>query len=161
MRHSIATIFILSLVLISGCSYQHKSITVDEKPNIIWMVTEDISPALGCYGDDYAITPALDKFAEKAIRFEHAYATAPICAPSRSCLITGIYATSMGTQHLRTQVAKPTFIKTFPEYLKEAGYFVTNIGMVKTVILTGHEIIIKPLIGSFPYHGLHIYAATG
>ena len=128
MRHTIATIFILSLVLISGCSYQHKSITVDEKPNIIWMVTEDISPALGCYGDDYAITPALDKFAEKAIRFEHAYATAPICAPSRSCLITGIYATSMGTQHLRTQVAKPTFIKTFPEYLKEAGYFVTNIG---------------------------------
>jgi N-sulfoglucosamine sulfohydrolase len=128
MRHTVAAIFILSLVLISGCSDQRKSIAAGEKPNIIWMVTEDISPALGCYGDDYAITPALDKFAEKAIRFEHAYATAPICAPSRSCLITGIYATSMGTQHLRTQVAKPTFIRTFPEYLKEAGYFVTNIG---------------------------------
>jgi len=97
-------------------------------PNILWIVTEDISPALGCYNDDYAITPNLDQLASRGIRFENAYATAPICAPSRSCLITGLYATSLGTQHLRTDVKKPDTVKTFPVHLKEAGYFVTNYG---------------------------------
>ena len=112
----------------TGCSDQQKPLSTAVKPNIIWIVTEDISPALGCYGDDYAKTPTLDKFAKKGIRFEHTYATAPICAPSRSCLITGIYTTSLGTQHLRTEVAKPEFIRAFPEYLKDAGYFTTNYG---------------------------------
>jgi arylsulfatase A-like enzyme len=97
-------------------------------PNILWIVTEDISPALGCYGDEYAKTPNLDGLAAQGIRFDYAYATAPICAPSRSCLITGLYATSLGTQHLRTEVKKPDFIKTFPVHLREAGYFVTNYG---------------------------------
>ena len=81
MQLTKVTIFILSIFMISGCSGPEKLAVTNEKPNIIWMVTEDISPALGCYGDEYAITPALDKFAEKSIRFEQAYSTAPICAP--------------------------------------------------------------------------------
>lgn len=95
-------------------------------PNVVWINVEDISPWLGCYGDEYAITPNLDAFAKESILFENAFATAPICAPSRSCLITGLYATSMGSQHLRCEVTLPDSIKPFPKYLREAGYFCTN-----------------------------------
>ncbi len=99
----------------------------DAPPNIIWLVAEDISPALGCYGDPLAITPNIDALAETGIRYEKAYATAPICAPSRSCLVTGLYATSLGTQHLRCEIPFPEeVLKTLPEYLQQAGYFTSN-----------------------------------
>lgn len=121
-------LFIFSLpVIFSHCSIISSGES-EKKPNILWIVTEDISPALGCYSDEYAKTPNLDHFASGGILYENAFATAPICAPSRSCLITGLYATSLGTQHLRTEVVKPDTIKTFPVYLKKAGYFVTNYG---------------------------------
>ncbi|MBS0000094.1 MAG: sulfatase-like hydrolase/transferase [Cyclobacteriaceae bacterium] len=127
-KYLLFSFFIISVaVSMSRCSWESET-SEKPPPNILWIVTEDISPALGCYGDDYAKTPNLDSFAARAIRYDYAYATAPICAPSRSCLITGLYATSLGTQHLRTEVKKPDFIKTFPVYLKESGYFVTNYG---------------------------------
>lgn len=99
----------------------------DQKPpNILWINAEDMSPALGCYGDKNAITPNIDQLATESIQYNNAFSTAPICAPSRSCLITGLYATALGTQHLRCEVTKPDFIKTFPEYLKESqNYFCT------------------------------------
>jgi arylsulfatase A-like enzyme len=96
------------------------------KPNIVWLVAEDISPVLGCYGDPLAKTPNIDRIAGLGIRFEKAFATAPICAPSRSCLMTGLYATSLGTQHLRCEIPFPDQLKTLPEYLSEAGYFTSN-----------------------------------
>jgi arylsulfatase A-like enzyme len=98
-------------------------------PNIIWINAEDIGPAFGCYGDAYATTPNIDRLAEGSLVYRNAYATAPICAPARSCLITGVYATTLGTEHLRMEVDKPDFIETVPEYLREgAGYFTTNYG---------------------------------
>jgi len=100
--------------------------TTPLKPNIIWLVAEDISPALGCYGDPLATTPNLNRLASKGVAFSNAWSTAPICAPSRSCLISGLYATSLGTQHLRSEVNFPTQLKRLPELLKEAGYFTTN-----------------------------------
>jgi N-sulfoglucosamine sulfohydrolase len=98
------------------------------QPNIVWINVEDINPALGCYGDPNAFTPNLDRLASEGILYENAYSTAPICAPSRSSFVTGVYSTSMGTQHLRSVVERPEFIKTLPEILKDAGYFVTNYG---------------------------------
>ncbi|MGK7397779.1 MAG: sulfatase-like hydrolase/transferase [Candidatus Cyclobacteriaceae bacterium M3_2C_046] len=95
-------------------------------PNIVWITTEDISPALGAYGDDYAYTPTLDQLAEEGVLYEKAYATAPICAPARSCLITGMYATSLGTQHLRSEIPIPDSLLILPQYLKQAGYYTTN-----------------------------------
>jgi N-sulfoglucosamine sulfohydrolase len=97
-----------------------------EKPNILWITCEDTSPLLGCYGDKLAITPNLDKLAGAGIRYTKAFSTAPVCAPSRSCLITGVYATSLGTQHLRSLVKLPEKIKCFPEYLRAAGYYCSN-----------------------------------
>lgn len=97
-----------------------------ERPNIVWIVCEDLSPILGCYGDKLAKTPNIDKLAETGIVFRHAYASAPICAPARSCLITGLYPTSLGTPHLRQEQTIPAWMKTFPQYLSGNGYFTTN-----------------------------------
>ncbi len=97
-----------------------------EQPNILWISTEDITTMLGCYNDPNAFTPNLDAFAEKSVKFTEAFATAPVCSPSRSCIITGEYATSLGTQHLRSEVTIPERIVPFPKYLRKAGYYVTN-----------------------------------
>lgn len=112
-------------LLPTGCSTPDEKKT-DSKPNIIWLVAEDTSPALGCYGDSLATTPNLDKFASSGVVFTNAWTTAPISAPSRSCLISGIYATSLGTQHLRCEVNFPSQLKRLPELLSEQGYFTTN-----------------------------------
>ena len=60
-----------------------------ERPNVLWITAEDMSPTLGCYGDKDAITPHLDAFAKQSVRYTKAFASAPVCSPSRSCLITG------------------------------------------------------------------------
>jgi len=99
---------------------------VPQKPNILWITCEDISPYLGCYGDPYAITPNLDRLAGQGILYTNAYATAPVCAPGRSCLITGLYATSTGTQHLRSEVPLPARVEPFPKLLRTAGYYCSN-----------------------------------
>ena len=85
------------------------------RPNILWVTCEDISPLLGCYGDPFAITPHLNRFAGDAVLYTNAYATAPVCSPVRSCLVTGVYATSLGTQHLRSEVPPPKEILPFPK----------------------------------------------
>ena len=63
-----------------------------ELPNILWLVSEDNSPLLGCYGDDFATTPNLDKLASEGFLYTHAYANAPVCAPARNTIVTGVYA---------------------------------------------------------------------
>ncbi len=93
------------------------------RPNILWLVAEDISPFFGCYGDPDASTPHLDEFARRSHLFLRAYATAPICAPSRSALGMGLYATSVGTQHLRSEVLVPATIRPLARVLREHGYW--------------------------------------
>lgn len=123
MLYALAILSCQSLLI--GCSLPvEKKVTL--KPNIIWLIAEDISPALGCYGDSLATTPNLDRLASNGMIFTNAWSTAPICAPSRSSLITGMYATSLGTQHLRSEVNFPPHLKRLPELIKEAGYFTTN-----------------------------------
>ena len=97
-----------------------------DKPNILWITSEDMSPTLGSYGDDYATTPNLDAFAKEAVRYTRAFAAAPVCSPSRSTLITGIWAPSLGTSQMRSTFPLPPDVKGFPTYLREAGYFTTN-----------------------------------
>ncbi|MFT5469061.1 MAG: arylsulfatase A-like enzyme [Verrucomicrobiales bacterium] len=97
-----------------------------DKPNILWLSAEDISAHLGCYGDPHAITPNLDKLASEGRRFTHAFTAAGVCAPCRSTIITGMYQPSIGTHHMRCKATLPDFVKPFPLYLREAGYFCTN-----------------------------------
>ena len=108
-----------------------------DRPNILWLTAEDMSPTLGCFGDRNADTPHLDAFAKQSVIYTNAFATAPVCSPSRSCLITGIYATSMGTQRLRSEFPVPKSIRGFPALLRQAGYFTSN--NVKTDYNTSSE----------------------
>lgn len=108
------------------------------RPNILWISTEDMSPRLGAYGDRIARTPTLDRLAAESLRFTRAFTTAPVCAPSRAAIITGMYQTSIGAQHMRTTedrvpelpgpylAVPPFYVKAFPEYLRAAGYFTSN-----------------------------------
>ncbi len=96
------------------------------RPHILWINCEDLDPALGCYGDPIAKTPHLDRLAAEGILYRQAFANAPICAPARSCLITGMYPTSLGSQHLRCEITLPEAIEPFPTTLKRAGYWVSN-----------------------------------
>ena len=124
MRHAIIKYLVLAfLVVYIGCSQEKNQ---RDMPNILWVSCEDITTMLGCYGDKNARTPHLDAFAKRGIIYSNAYATAPVCSPARSCIITGNYATTLGTQHLRSQTQIPDFIIPFPRLLREAGYFVTN-----------------------------------
>jgi N-sulfoglucosamine sulfohydrolase len=102
------------------------SATSVDRPNIVWINCEDLDETLGCYGDDYAITPHLDALAKESILYRNAFANAPICAPARNCLITGMYPTSLGGQHLRCEIDLPPGVEPFPNHLRRAGYFVTN-----------------------------------
>lgn len=112
-----------------------------KKPSVVWIVCEDISPFLKSYGDSIAKTPNLDSLARDAVLFTKAYTTAGVCAPSRSSIITGMHAISIGTQHMRTlsssaffmpqglpsySAVLPEYVKAFPEYLRAKGYYTTN-----------------------------------
>jgi N-sulfoglucosamine sulfohydrolase len=96
------------------------------RPNILWISTEDISPDLGCYGDQYAVTPNLDRLAAQGVRYRWVFSHAGVCAPTRSGIITGAYPTTIGTHHMRCQGVPPHEVKCFPEYLRAAGYYCTN-----------------------------------
>ncbi len=95
-------------------------------PNILWISVEDISPDLGCYGDKNAHTPVLDKLADTGVRYTNAIANAPVCAPARSVIITGMYQTSIGSHHMRCKGKMPEGFKYYPQILKEKGYYCTN-----------------------------------
>lgn len=95
-------------------------------PNILWITSEDNSPFLGCYGDSFATTPNLDKLASEGFLYNRAYANAPVCAPSRNTIITGIYACSGGNEYMRSQYAKSDDIQFYPQFLHQKGYYCTN-----------------------------------
>jgi len=115
-------------VLLGSCTPHGSSDrgSAQDKPNILWISCEDLSCWIGCYGDEQADTPNIDTLAAQGLRYEHAYASSPVCAPARSCLITGLYATSLGTQHLRSSIRLPDTVRCFTEYLRAAGYYCSN-----------------------------------
>jgi uncharacterized sulfatase len=97
-----------------------------DRPNILWVTSEDNGPALGCYGDAFADTPNIDSIAARGMIYERAWSAAPVCAPARTTIISGVYPPSMGAEHMRSQVNMPAFMKMYPQFLREAGYYCTN-----------------------------------
>lgn len=114
---------ILLVAALCGCGETPENLP---QPNILWITSEDNSPFLGAYGDEYADTPNIDRLADWGTVYENAYATTPVCAPSRFTLITGTYANRMGTENMRSTYPIPEEIRFFPKYLQEAGYHTTN-----------------------------------
>jgi uncharacterized sulfatase len=95
-------------------------------PNILWLSSEDHGPHMGCYGDKYATTPNIDRLAAKGMIYLHCWSCAPVCAPARTTIISGIYPPCTGAEHMRSLVAYPQGKKMFPQLLREAGYYCTN-----------------------------------
>ncbi|MDW8290939.1 MAG: sulfatase-like hydrolase/transferase [Armatimonadota bacterium] len=95
-------------------------------PNILWLTWEDATVTLRCFGDPYAYTPNIDRVAQEGVRFVNVFTHSPVCAPSRSGIITGMYPTSIGSHHMRCAAVPPPFVRTLPELLRERGYYCTN-----------------------------------
>lgn len=95
-------------------------------PNILWLTSEDNGPHLGCYGDQYATTPNLDALAARGMIYTRAISNAPVCAPARTTIISGMYPPSTGSEHMRSMTSLPAHFKMYPAYLRELGYYCTN-----------------------------------
>lgn len=112
-----AAVFVFALIAVGG---------EPERPNLLWITSEDNGPQLGCYGDDYAVTPHLDALAERGMIYLHAWSTAPVCAPARTAIISGLYPSSLGAEHMRSEIPLPAGLRLYPELLREAGYYCSN-----------------------------------
>jgi uncharacterized sulfatase len=96
------------------------------RPNILWITCEDMSPNLGCFGDKYAVSPNLDRFSERALRYRNCWSNAPVCAPARTAIISGMYPPSTGSEHMRSMTRLAPGQLMFPQILRNAGYHTTN-----------------------------------
>lgn len=115
---------VLTLLVTLAVSNQYT--LAAERPNILWVTSEDNGPHLGCYGDSYADTPNIDRLASKGTIYKHAWSNAPVCAPARTTIVSGVYPPSTGGQHMRSITRLPKFMKMYPQYLREQGYYCTN-----------------------------------
>ena len=102
------------------------SLTAADRPNILWITSEDNGPHLGCYGDEFSVSPNLDALAARGMRYTRASSNAPVCAPARTTVISGIYPPATGAEHMRSEMVLPETMKMFPVYLRELGYYCTN-----------------------------------
>ncbi|MFO0869753.1 MAG: serine hydrolase [Pirellulales bacterium] len=101
------------------------------RPNILWIVVEDMSAHYGCYGERTIATPEVDRLAREGVRFERAFVTGPICSISRSAMITGCYQTTLGAHHHRSgrgtvKIHLPEGIEPLPVLMQRAGYYTCN-----------------------------------
>jgi arylsulfatase A-like enzyme len=109
------------------CFFSILACNAQDKPNILWITIEDTSPQfIGCYGNEDASTPVIDKLAEEGVRFTNAFSTGTVCSASRSTIITGVPTYKTGTGHQRSQYPIPNKIKGFPYYLQQVGYYTSN-----------------------------------
>ena len=131
------------------------NIILAQRPNIVWITVEDISPTLSVYGDSTAKTPNIDRLASQSQIFTESFTTVGVCSPSRSSIITGMYPVSIGTHQMRTgkdvfgwgsrnydglsnaidvngdsiplhSVVTPQEVRCFTEYMRAEGYYCTN-----------------------------------
>jgi arylsulfatase A-like enzyme len=108
-----------------------------QRPNVVWLAMEDVSPRFGCTGDDLARTPRVDALASEGRRYPNTFCTAPVCAPSRSAVMTGCHQNRIGTHHMRTDThdraglpdsydaVPPHYVTAITEYFRRAGYCCT------------------------------------
>jgi arylsulfatase A-like enzyme len=101
------------------------------RPNILWLIAEDFGPHLGCYGATQVWTPNLDALAACGVRYTRFFTTAPVCSPSRSAFMTGMYQTSIGAHQHRSHrddgYTLPTGVRVLTDWFRDAGYFTANL----------------------------------
>lgn len=121
-------------LLFAGVACGQEKAKEKRRPNILWIVAENIDLDLGCYGAKHVKTPNLDRLAEEGVRFTRVFATAPVCAPSRSAFMTGMYQTTTDTHNMRSHrnddFRLPPGVRPLTHWLQDAGYSTFNIGMI-------------------------------
>ncbi|MBU3028399.1 sulfatase family protein [Zobellia galactanivorans] len=137
MKNNILLIVLVATLFVScknGDTRQKEGNENTTKPNILWIYLEDTAPLMGCYGEQLVATPNIDSLAMKGVLYTNVFMPAPVCSASRSSIITGMMATTIGAQNhhgsrtVESATYLPENIKTIPELFKEAGYFTFNNG---------------------------------
>ena len=129
MKNSLALLFLALLTVSAQAADGPESHpTKRVRPNIVWIVVDDMSSHFGYQGEPLVETPNVDRLAKEGVVFANAYATAPVCSTFRSAMITAMYQTSIGAHHHRSgrgklKIQLPVGIRTIPELFREAGYF--------------------------------------
>ena len=126
------TIAVAALAVLTGAAPAGAQPIPPQRPNIVWIIAEDMSADFRCYGETAIKTPHLDRLAAEGARFDRAFTTGPICSISRSALITGMYQTSIGAQHHRSgrgpqKIRLPEGVQPVPRLFKDAGYLTLNV----------------------------------
>lgn len=142
LRHCIFVIS--SLVFLGQCG------VANDRPNVLLILVDDLKPALGCYGDEIAVSPHLDKLASRGTRFDAAYCNQAVCAPSRFTLMLGSHSSSTGLYGLGSNLRKaiPDAV-TMPQYFAKSGYRTESMGKVFHI---GHGNQGDPASFSVPHH---------
>lgn len=121
-RVLVQCILVVLLFTFTSCNKQ------EAQPNILLIVAEDISIDLGCYGRNDLKTPTLDTLAAQGIKYTNAFTTSPVCSPSRSAIMTGMYQNSIGSHNHRSETgALKNGVRPFTYFLKDAGYYTCNV----------------------------------
>ncbi len=155
MKNLLYILVITLLAILYSCSSE----VTPERPNILFIPVDDLRPDLGCYGDDFAVTPNIDKVAEQGVTFDRTYCQQAVCNPSRASLLTGLRPDTLRVWDLRTEFRNnlPDVV-TLPQYFKENGYYVYGIGKIfhniypDTISWTE-----KPHVDGFPFDPDAVY----
>ncbi|HOI50492.1 MAG TPA: sulfatase-like hydrolase/transferase, partial [Prolixibacteraceae bacterium] len=128
MKFKTFTRFSTGLVLGVSTGLVSSGAEGQSKPNVVWLIAEDLSPDIACYGNPLVKTPNIDRLAAEGVRFTQAFASCPVCSPTRSAFNTGMYQTSVGAHNHRTTGRQPLpdGILLVSEHFRNAGYFVCN-----------------------------------
>ncbi|MCG8414032.1 MAG: sulfatase [Pseudomonadales bacterium] len=136
--------FLVLIGLLQSCgensSQSSQGPALPERPNIVWLVAEDLSPIIPPFGDNTVTTPNISRLANEGVRYTNAFSTSGVCAPSRASLATGMYQNGIGALHMRTtniagfgveglipyEAVPPPEVKMLSQYFREAGYYTSN-----------------------------------
>jgi iduronate 2-sulfatase len=133
----------LAVLLLFSCATDAAD---QSKPNVLFIVSDDLNNFLSCYGDPLAKTPNIDRLAARGVLFERAYCTFPLCGPSRNSMLTGLYPNSTGIL-TNGQIFRQTIPAqvSLPQAFRRAGYFAARIGKLyhynvpRSVGTNGHD----------------------
>lgn len=106
-------------------------LSAKSRPNILWIIGDDLGPQLGCYGDPLVKTPNIDRLASEGVRFTHCFTTAPVCSASRAGFNTGMYQIATGTHnhrsHRKDDYMLPEGTRLIMDRMHDVGYFTANV----------------------------------
>ena len=138
LSYLILTVAVALAIIFSGATSDAAEPS-NRRPNIVWIVAENLKLDLGCYGAKNVHTPNLDGLAARGVRYTRVFATGPVCATSRSAFMTGMYQTTTDTHHMRSHrdddFRLPSGVRPLTHRLKDAGYFTANIKTIDDKII--------------------------